>query len=118
VVALAWIVLGLVFLDEVLACVAAGVVGAAMPAPWLFVWLLPVVVVAVWFAFASPKAPYGGPVVRPLVKVLVFGLTSSGLWMVGHQTAGVALLVFSLIVNGLAQLRFVRAAAADAGVSG
>ncbi|MDH2414018.1 DUF2568 domain-containing protein [Nocardioides sp. CER19] len=111
--AFAWIVLGLVFVDELLACAAAGVVGWAMPAPWLFVWLLPLLVVVVWFLFASPKARYGGPVVRPVVKVLVFGLAALGLWAVGHETLAVALLLFSVVVNGLAQLRFVRAAAED-----
>jgi hypothetical protein len=114
VTAVAWIILGLVFLDELLACAAAAVIGWAMPAPWLFVWLLPLVVVVVWFLFASPKARYGGPVVRPLVKVLVFGLASLGLWLVGHETAAIVLLVFSVVVNGLAQLRFVRAAAEGA----
>jgi hypothetical protein len=106
---LAWSVLGLVFLDELLACAAAGVAGAATPAPWLFVWLLPLLVVTVWFLFASPKARYGGPVVRPVVKVLVFGLASLGLWLAGHEGWAIALLVFSVVVNGLAQLRVVRA---------
>lgn len=108
---LAWIVLGLVFADELLACAAAAVVGRALPAPWLFVWLLPVSVVVVWFLYASPKARYGGPVVRPVVKVLVFGSTSLGLWVVGHETAAIVFLAFSVAVNGLAQLRFVRTAA-------
>lgn len=107
---LAWVVLGLVFVDEVLACVAAGVVGAALPAPWLFGWLLPALVVAVWACFASPKAPYGGPRVRPVAKVLVFGLASLGLWLAGRPAPAVALLAFSVVVNGLARLRFVRAA--------
>jgi hypothetical protein len=44
-------------------------------------------------------------VVRPLVKVLVFGLASAGLWAAGHPSAAVALLVFSVVVNALAQLR-------------
>ena len=114
--ALAWIVLTLVFVDELLACAAAGVVGWSMPAPWLFAGLLPLSVVVVWFLFASPKARYGGPVVRPVVKVLVFGLTSLGLWLVGHQTAALALLVCSAVVNGVAQLRFVRTAAEGAPV--
>lgn len=108
----AWLVLALVFLDEVLACVAAGVVGWSLPAPWLLVWLLPVVVVAAWSTFASPRAPRGGPVVRPVVKTLVFTGTSLGLWLVGHHAAGAALLAFSAVVNGLAQLGFVRAAVA------
>jgi hypothetical protein len=113
VTALAWVVLSLVFLDEVMACIAAGMVGASLPAPWLFVWLLPAVVVAAWGAFASPKAPYGGPVVRPLVKVLVFGLASLGLWLVGHHSAAAGLLIFSAAVNGLAQLPFVQRVSAQ-----
>jgi Protein of unknown function (DUF2568) len=111
VTALAWLVLGLVFVDELLAGGAAGVVGASLPAPWLFVWLLPVLVIVMWWGFASPKAPYGGPLLRPAVKVLVFGLASLGLWLVGHHAAAIALLVFSVAVNLLAQLGFVRAAA-------
>jgi hypothetical protein len=103
------VVLALVFLDEILVCTGAGVVGAALPAPWLFVWLLPVLVVTVWFCFASPKAPYGGPLVRPVVKVLVFGLVSLALWLAGHHDLAVGLLAYSVLVNALAQLRFVRA---------
>jgi hypothetical protein len=45
--ALGWTILSLVFLDELLA-------------------------MAVWWAFGSPKAPYGGPVRRPVVKQLGF----------------------------------------------
>jgi hypothetical protein len=106
---LAWIVLGLVFVDELLACAAAAVVGRATPAPWLLVWFLPLLVLAVWALFASPKARYGGPVVRPVVKVLVFGLASLGLWLADHGTAALGLLVFSLVVNVGARLPFVRA---------
>lgn len=68
-----WLVLALVFLDEVLAAVAAGIAG------------------------------------RPVVKVLVFGLVSLGLWAAGHPGWVIALLVFSLAVNRAAQLRAVRA---------
>ena len=106
-----WTVLSLVFLDEVLAAVAAGVWGA-YAGGWALAVLAPLVVVAAWWAFASPKARWGGPVVRPVVKVLVFGLASLGLWVSGHHGLGVALLVFSVVVNALAQLRFVRTLAA------
>ena len=109
---LGWLVLALVFLDEVLAAVAAGVWGAHADGVVLAV-LAPVAVVAVWWAFASPKARWGGPVVRPVVKVLVFGLASAGLWAAGHPTAAVALLVFSVVVNALAQLPSVRALVAE-----
>jgi hypothetical protein len=111
---LGWLVLALVFVDEVAAAVAAGVWGGYAAGWWLAV-LAPVAVVAAWWAFASPKARYGGPVVRPVVKVLVFGLASLGLWEAGHHGWAVALLVFSIVVNGLAQLPAIRTLATDAG---
>lgn len=110
--ALGWLVLALVFLDEVLAAVAAGVWGQHTGGPALAV-AAPVAVVAVWWAFASPRARYGGPVVRPVVKVLVFGLASAALWAAGHPTAAVALLTFSVVVNALAQLPSIRALVAE-----
>ena len=115
-VALGWTVLALVFLDELMAMAAAGVWGAHVGGLLLAV-VMPLVVVAVWFLFASPKAPYGGPVVRPVVKVLVFTLTSLGLVASGHPGWGIALFGFSLLVNGLAQLPAIRALA-DQGISG
>ena len=99
--AVGWPILALVFLDEVLACVAAGVYGAARSGPLLAVALV-LLTVAVWWTFASPKAPLGGPVVRPVAKVLVFGLTTLGLWSVGHHAWAVAFLAFSVVVNALA----------------
>lgn len=105
--AVGWLVLALVFVDEVLAAVAMGVAGHA----WLGVpgaVLGPTLVVALWATFASPRAPRGGPVVRPAVKVLVFGSATVGLWLAGQPGWAVALLAFSVAVNGLAQLRFVR----------
>lgn len=104
---LGWVVLFLVFVDEVLAAVAVGIgghdrfgVAGAVVAP--------LVVVLGWWAFASPQAPYGGPVVRPVVKVLVFSVATWALWSAGHPGWAVAFLVFSVLVNGVAQLRFVR----------
>jgi hypothetical protein len=90
-----------------------GVYGWSTSARWLLVWLLPLLGMLAWFAFASPKARFGSPVVRPLVKVLVFGLASWGLWAAGHHALAVALLVFSVAVNALAQLPSVRALADD-----
>jgi hypothetical protein len=104
----AWTVLALVFLDEVLAVAALGVWGFDARGWWLGV-LAPVAGVALWWAFASPKAPYGGPVVRPAVKVLVFGAAIWGLWAAGRPGAAVALLVFSIVVNAAAELPVVRA---------
>jgi len=108
VVALGWIVLALVFLDELLAMAGLAVYGWSTSARWLLVWLLPLLGMLAWFLFASPKARFGSPVVRPLVKVLVFGLACLGLWAAGHPSLAVALLVFSVVVNGLAQLPSIR----------
>jgi len=105
----AWTVLLLVFVDEVLVAVAVGVWGQDAGGVVLAV-LAPIVFVACWWAFASPKAPYGGPVVRPVVKVIVFGLAATGLWVAGHEDWAVALLVFSVVINGLAQLPSVQRA--------
>ena len=92
---------------------ALGVYGWSTSARWLLVWLLPLLGMLAWFFFASPKARFGFPVVRPLVKVLVFGLASLGLWAAGHHTLAVALLVFSVLVNGLAMIPAIRGLAAE-----
>ena len=107
-VPLGWLVLALVFLDEVLAAVAAGV-GAHDRYGVVGAVLGPALVVAVWWAFASPKAPYGGPVRRPLAKLVVFSAASAALWAAGHHGWAASFLVFSVVVNALAQLSFVRA---------
>ncbi|NNM47373.1 YrdB family protein [Knoellia koreensis] len=112
-VAFGWLVLALVFVDEVLAAVAAGVWGR-YAGGWALAVLAPLVVVTVWWAFASPKAPYSGPVTRPVVKVIVFGLATVGLWVAGHHTAAVWFLAFSVVVNALAQLPLIRALTASA----
>lgn len=103
-----WSVLALVFLDELLSVAAFGVWGWDRSPRWLLVWLLPLAAMTAWFLFASPKARYGDGLVRPLVKVVVFGLASLALWDAGHEDWAVALLVFSVVVNGLAQLPSIR----------
>lgn len=108
-----WTILSLVFLDELLAMIAFGVWGWQVGTPrWLLVVLLPVVAMVAWWLFASPKAPLGGAVVRPAAKVVVFGLACAALWDAGHAGWAVALLVFSVAVNGLALLPGVQALAA------
>jgi hypothetical protein len=67
----------------------------------------------VWFLFASPKARFGGAVVRPATKVVVFTLASVGLWASGHHALAIALFVFSLAVNALAQLPSVKVLVTD-----
>lgn len=109
-----WTVLGLVFLDELLAMTAFGVWGWQVSSGlrWVLVWLLPLVAMSTWFLLASPKARYGGTVARPVAKVVVFGLASLALWDAGHPAWAVALLVFSVVVNGLAMIPAIRDLAA------
>lgn len=112
---LAAVILAFVFVDELAVMAAFGVWGASHGGPLSVVLAiaLPVVAMTVWFFFASPKATYGGPVVRPVVKVIVFGLASAALWHAGHPGWALALLVFSMMINALAQLRFVQRMLAD-----
>ena len=101
--ALGWTVLALVFVDEVLAVWALAHVGGHLGG-WPTGLVLAVGAVALWWALASPKAPWGGRVVSPVVKVVVFGSAVAGLFWTGHQMAGAALLAFSVVVNALAML--------------
>jgi hypothetical protein len=103
-----WTVLALVFVDELLAVAAFGVWGWDNDPRWLLVWLLPAVAMAAWFFFASPKAAYGGTLVRPVVKLIVFGLACLALADAGHQDWAGMLLAFSVVVNGLALLPSIR----------
>ena len=109
--AFGWLVLLLVFVDELLAMAAFGIWGWHHEPQWLLVWALPLLAMAAWFLFASPKAPYGGGVVRPAVKIVVFGLASLALWDAGHPGWAAALLVFSVVVNALAQIPSIAALA-------
>jgi hypothetical protein len=109
---LGWTVLALVFLDELLAIAAAAVWGNHVANAWLAV-ALALLTVLVWFLFASPKARFGGPVVRPVTKVLVFTLTAAGLWESGQHALAVAFFVFSAVINGLAQLPSVKVLVRD-----
>jgi hypothetical protein len=111
-VAVGWLVLALVFVDELLAAAAAAVWGNHAGGVLLAI-AMPLVVIVVWWIFASPKAPRGGPVTRPVTKVLVFGLASLGLWAAGHHGWAVGLLVFSVVINALAQLPQIRALVAE-----
>lgn len=97
------VILSLVFLDEVLAAVAAGVWGGYVAGAFLAI-AAPSAVVLVWWAFASPKARWGGRVVRPTTKIVVFAAASSGLWAAGHHASAAAMLAFSIVINALAQL--------------
>ena len=50
-----WSVLTLLLLVELLAWAAYGVLGWALSPGWLWVWLLPLLVVSLWAATASPR---------------------------------------------------------------
>jgi Protein of unknown function (DUF2568) len=109
---LGWTVLSLVFLDELLAMAAVAVwgwhVGGSTITSLALAVVLPLLAMTAWWVFASPKAPWGDGVVRPVAKVVVFGLACLGLWDAGHPGWAVALLVFSVVVNALALLPSVR----------
>ena len=98
---LGWFVLALVFLDELLVMAALAVWGADAGG-WPLAVAAVLAGVVVWFFFASPKARYGGPVARPVAKVLVIGAAVVGLAAAGHTGWAVALAVFSVVVNGVA----------------
>jgi hypothetical protein len=99
--ALGWSVLALVFLDELLVISALAVWGADTGG-WPLAAAAGLAGVLVWFLFASPKARYGGPVARPVAKVLVIGAAVLGLVAAGHTGWAVALAVYSVLVNAVA----------------
>jgi hypothetical protein len=104
-VAFAWGVLVLVFLDEVVATLAFGVWGWQVGSPrWLLVVALPLAAMIAWGLFASPKAPFAGGGRRDVVKVVVYALATWALWDAGHHPWAVAFLVFSVVINGLARV--------------
>jgi len=103
-VGFAWVVLTLVFLDELAAMAAFGVWGWQVGTPRaVLVVVLPLAAIVAWRLFASPKARYGDHGRREAVKVLVFGLASLALWGAGHHGWAVTLLVFSVVVNAVAR---------------
>jgi hypothetical protein len=99
--AVGWVVLALVFVDELLVMAALAVWGADAGG-WALAVGAAVAGVLVWFLFASPKARYGGPVARPVAKLLVIGAAVAGLAAAGHPGWAVALAAFSVVVNGVA----------------
>jgi hypothetical protein len=99
----AWLVLALVFLDELAAMAAFGVWGWQVASPSaLWVVVMPLAAMTAWWLFASPKAQWGDGGRREVVKVVVFGLASLALWDAGHHGWALALLAFSVVVNAAA----------------
>lgn len=101
--AIGWAVLALVFLDEIL-LVAGAWVAAAAAGGSLAGAAASIAVVAAWWVFASPHAPRGGPVTRPVTKVLVVAGACGGLWAAGHERVALVLLAFSVVINLVALL--------------
>jgi hypothetical protein len=111
----AWGVLALVFVDELLAMAAYGVWGWQVGSPrTVLVVVLPLAAMTAWWLFASPHAAYGDHGVREVVKVLVLGPASIALWSAGHHGWALALLAFSVVVNGLALHPLIREVATRA----
>jgi len=54
---------------------------------------LPVVAAVIWGLYAAPTAKRGTPVVRTVVKVLVFGLAGAALWSLGYPVLAVVFVV-------------------------
>ena len=78
---------------------AALAVWGADAGGWLMAVLAAAAGVGVWFLVASPKAPYGGPVARPVAKVLVIGAAVVGLAAAGHTGWALVLGAFSVVIN-------------------
>jgi len=95
---LGWVVLALVFLDELLLMAGLAVWGAHAGG-WRLAIGAALAGMGVWYLFASPKAPYGGQVVRPVAKLLVLAAATAGLVVAGHPGWAVALVVFSVVIN-------------------
>lgn len=106
--AFASLVLLLLFASELLALAAFGWWGWEHSPRWLLVWLLPLVGAVAWGLFASPKAHFGGPRARPIVKVLVYAASFLAIRDVGDYSWALAFLASSAVINGLASLRMVR----------
>jgi hypothetical protein len=67
--------------------------GGTTPVRWLLAVALPLATAIVWGLFAAPTASHTTPVLRWIVKVLVFGLAGAALWSLGHPLLAVGLVV-------------------------
>ncbi len=114
---LGWLVLMLLLVDELVAWAAYGVWGWQHEPRWLLVWLLPLVVVTVWGLLVSPRAPYGGRVITPIVKVLVF----AGATLVLYDAAGAGwaagFLAATVVIHALAEIPAIKQVAERPGAA-
>lgn len=107
-----WFVLSLVFVDEILAIAAFANWGGQHGGFWMLL-LCTVVAGAVWWLLASPGARLGDRFITPIVKVVFFAVATIALWATGHETLATWFLVFSVVVNALAQLPAIRVLTTD-----
>ena len=104
-----WTVLALVFLDELLVMAAFGIWGWQHDPRWLLVWAAAARGMLVWYYFASPKAKYGGGLVRPVAKVIVFSPARPSPCGTPATRPGPSMFfVFSVVINALALLPSIR----------
>ncbi|WP_169834699.1 YrdB family protein [Nocardioides dokdonensis] len=96
---MAWSVLALLFVVELLAWAAYAVLGWALSPGWLWVWALPLLVVTLWALTASPRARWRGAVLTPAVKTLVFTGAVVALVLTSHPVAGGTLAILVVVVH-------------------
>lgn len=97
------LVLAGVFVAELAALAALFAWGLATQG-WLLGLAAAGVAALAWGLFAAPKARFPHPVVRPLVKVAVFGSAAVGLWQAGHPAWARGLAAFVVVVHALTLL--------------
>ena len=113
----AWLVLVLLFVVEVLAVWAIADAGTHL-AGWPGGVAAGAAAVALWWAFAAPRALWGRRGTRAVVKTVVFGAATGGILLAGHPVAATALLVLVAVVHALAALPAVRREAQASGHGG
>lgn len=110
------LVLGLVFVGELLALVGLGVwgwhVGGSPPLAALLAVLVPAAAATLWGLFAAPRANHRGRWATPATKLLVLGGASLALWHGGRPGWALALLALNLVANAAARHPRARAIAA------
>ncbi|WP_156760555.1 YrdB family protein [Microbacterium karelineae] len=100
------------FLSEILAFGSLALWGfLAWPLPWsvVFGFGAPIVAIAVWALFLSPKAVFHvHRDVRTVVELLVFASATLALWALDLAWAGIAVGAFCIVVGVLHGRRTVR----------
>lgn len=104
------LVLLALFLVELAAWAAYGDLGWSLSPRWLWVWVLPLVVVTAWGLLASPRARYDDARIRLVTKVVVLAGAVAALWAAGRPWLAVALGLCTVLVHAAAAHPAVRRA--------